>query len=140
HFVDQGVRRWPVARSVAKAVYEAHPENAESLTAYASILRRSGKASEAMDFLKAAGERFREHRSVMYEWSTVAGATHDNGLGIWLSGRSLADARDSMDPIRFKLSLAGLGVGFRQLFQTTKNKAFAAGQAACGQLGLRLEE
>ena len=45
-----------------------------------------------------------------------------------------------MDPIQCNLLLAGLGVAFRELLKISQEKAFAAGQAACGQLGLRLED
>jgi hypothetical protein len=92
-----------------------------------------------MAMLKATGERFRDRRDVLHEWGTVAGTTGDHGLNAWLSGRTLADGGEPIDPVRCKLSLAGLGVAFRELSATLQEKAFAAGQAACGQLGLRLE-
>jgi hypothetical protein len=140
HFVDQGERRWAVARAVAKSAHEGEPANAFLLTAYCSILRRTGRAPEAIVALKATGERFRNHRGVLYEWSTVAGSVGDHGLDAWLCGRSLADGREPIDAVRCKLSLAGLGVAFRELFVASKIRTFATAQAACGQLGLRLQE
>jgi hypothetical protein len=59
HFVAKGDRWWSVARAVAKAIYEAEPGNVQLLTAYARILRSTGRAAEAMPVLKAVGERFR---------------------------------------------------------------------------------
>jgi hypothetical protein len=140
HFVDKGQRWWPIARSVAKAAFEAARDDGFLLTAYSSILRRTGRAAEAMAALKATGERFRNRRDVLYEWGTVAGAIGDHGLNAWLCGRTLADGGEPIGPVRCKLSLAGLGVAFRELFVTSQERAFAAGQAACGQLGLRLQE
>ena len=140
HFTKKGERWWSVARNVAKAVYEAQPENAQSLTAFASVLRRTRRAADAMTVLKASGERFRHRRDVLYEWGTVAGAVGDQGLSAWLDGRALADSGEPLEPIQCKLSLAGLGEAFRELFAASYEKAFAAGQAACGQLGLRLGE
>jgi Calcineurin-like phosphoesterase len=140
HFLEKGERWWPVARNIAKAVYEADPSSVQSLTALAAILRRTGRAPEAMALLNATGERYRSHRGVLYEWSTVAGAVGDYGLDAWLCGRTLADGGEAIDAIRAKLSLAGLGVAFRELFATSGERAFAAGHAACGQLGLGLEE
>jgi hypothetical protein len=140
HFVARGDRWWSIARNVAKAVFEADSENVQSLTALASVFRRTEHAAEAMTILRANGERFRNDRSTLYEWGTVAGAVGDYGLNAWLAGRAMADGGQPMDPARFKLPLAGLGVAFRELFATSQEKAFTAGQAACGQLGLRLEE
>ncbi len=77
---------------------------------------------------------------MLYEWSTVAGATGDHGLDVWLCGRTLADGGGPLEPRQCKLSLAGLGAAFHELLRTLQHKAFAAGQAACGQLGLLLED
>lgn len=139
HFVDKGQRWWPIARSVAKAAFEAAPNDGFLLTAYSSVLRRTERAAEAMAALKATSERFRNRRDVLYEWSTVAGAVGDHGLNSWLGGRTLADG-GPLEPRQCKLSLAGLGVAFRELFATSQEKAFAKAQAASGQLGLRMPE
>lgn len=140
HFVAKGERWWSVGVSVAKAVCEAEPERVQGVTTYSSILRRTERAAEAMEMLKAVGERFRNRRDVLYEWGAVAGALGDYGLDAWLGGRSLADGGDSIDAVRCKLSLAGLGAAFRELFKTSEVKAFTDAKAACGQLGLRLQE
>jgi hypothetical protein len=139
HFVAQGERRWAVARAVAKAAYEGDPSDAFLLTAYTSVIRRTGRAADAMAVLKAAGERYRSHRGVLCEWSSVAGAVGDYGLDAWLCGRTLADG-GQLEPKTSQVALAGLGVAFRELFATSRVKSFAVGQAACGQLGLLLQE
>jgi hypothetical protein len=139
HFVEKGEGFWTLARNVAQAVYEAETSNVHCLTAYARVLRRTGQAGQAMNVLKAAGPRFRNRSDVPYEWGTVAGAVGDHGLNAWLAGRSLADG-GTLDGRQCKLALAGLGVAFRELFAATGNGTFAAAQAACGQLGLRLPE
>ncbi len=139
HFIGKGEGWWFVARNVAKAVYEAEPTRPQGLTTYLAILRRTGRAADAMAGFKATGERYRKDRAALYEWGTVAGAVGDQGLSAWLDGRTLADG-EPLDPRRCKLSLAGLGVAFRELFMASQDSAFAAGHSACGQLGLRLEE
>jgi hypothetical protein len=139
YFVDRPTR-WPVARGTAQALYEADSGDGHRLTVYCSVLRRTGRPGDAMAVLKATGERFRNRRDVLYEWSTVAGAVGDYGLDAWLCGRTLADDGGPIDPVRCKLSLAGLGAAFRELFASSQEGAFAAGQAACGQLGLRLQD
>ena len=139
-FVEADERRWPVAVSTAKAVWNVDGENVQSLTALTSILRRVGRAPEAMALLRDLGERYRSHRGVLYEWSTVAGATQNYPLDAWLCGRTLADSREPIDSIRCKLSLAGLGAAFREMFATSRDRALAVGQAACGTLGLELED
>lgn len=140
HFVDQGQLRWPVARAVAKALYESESDNAHLLTGYATILRTTGQAAEAMAVLKSAGERFRQHRGVLSEWGTVAGACGDYGVDAWLGARSLADGGPELTAKNAKLSLAGLGVAFRELFAATGDSAFLRAQAACGHLGLLVPE
>jgi predicted MPP superfamily phosphohydrolase/DNA polymerase III delta prime subunit len=139
HFLDRGERQWPLARAIEKAVYEAEPDNSYILTGYSSVLRRTGRATEAMEVLKATGERYRNQRGVLCELSTVAGAAGDHGLAAWLGGRTLADG-GPLSPKNSKLGLAGLGVAFRELFAASQEKVFARAQAACGELGLRLEE
>lgn len=96
HFEKKGERWWSIARDVAKAVQEAEPESSQKLTAFASVLRRTGRAYEAMSLLKARGERFHDRRDVLCEWGAVAGKAGDYGLDAWLSGRSLADSREFM--------------------------------------------
>jgi hypothetical protein len=109
HFVARGERWSTIAQRIANAVYEAEPTNVQSLTALASVLRRTGRATEAMVMLKATGERFRNRRDVLYEWSTVAGALGDHGLNAWLGGRSIADGNLSDLQRSAKHSLTGLG-------------------------------
>jgi hypothetical protein len=93
-----------------------------------------------MAALKATGERYRNHRGVLYEWSTVAGAAGDHGLALWLGGRSIADDAQPIDARRCELSLAGLGFASRELHAISGNVVFTTAQAACGQLGLQLTQ
>ena len=111
------------------------------LTVYASTLRRTKQPVAALALLRREGLRFSGRRDVLYEWAVAAGAAGDHGLDAWLVGRSLADDRsEPFKPNNIKLSLAGLGATFLALHQTTKRATFAAAQAACGRLGLKLPE
>ena len=132
HFVDKGERWWSVAKAVAKAVAGVDPNNAFLLTAYSSVLRRTGQSAEAMAALKGTGERFRNRRDVLYEWGTVASVVGDHGLGAWLMGRALADGVEELTQRQCIVDLSGLGLTFRLLFAMSQEKALAAGQAACG--------
>jgi hypothetical protein len=138
HFVGNR-DRWPIARAVAKALYDADPSDGHRLTVYCSVLRDTERPTEALAALRATGERFRARRDVLYEWSTVASHTGDQGLAVWLAARSLADGAP-IQPKTCMVALAGLGSAFRALFLASGSEVYAKGQAACGQLGLRLEE
>ena len=138
HFLERGERWWTIARAVAKAIYEVEPSDPLCLTALSSVFRQTGQVSEAMQLLKATGERLRNRRDVLYEWGTVAGTIGDDSLAAWLQGRSLADGEMSALDKSIKHSLAGLGVAFRSLLRKTDNRIFAVAYAACGDLGVRL--
>jgi Domain of unknown function (DUF4062) len=145
HFVKRGEQdgeRWSaIAREIARAVYEADVDNVQSITALAAILRRTGQPAEAMEVLKANSHRFRRDRAALYDWATTAGVFGDHGLSCWLGGRSLADGvGEDLTPKRCKLSLSGLGIAFREFFDGKHDDAFVRAQAACGHLGLQLED
>jgi hypothetical protein len=141
HFISQGRGRWPLAVAIAKALFEAEQNNHQLLTTLARTLRRTEQVAAALLLLWREGPRFKERRDVLYEWSVVAGESGDHGLNTWLSGRSLADDRQvPFKQKNIKVALAGLGAAFRELRQTTNRRSFAAAQAACGRLGLRLPE
>ena len=139
HFVNSEAARWPVARAIAKALFDSDPNDALLLTNYASTLRHTEHAGEALRLMREHGPRFAGRRDVLGEWSVAAGSTGDHGLDVWLAARSLADDRAKpLDIKQCKLSLAGLGAAFRELAASTGRNKFAAAQAACGRLGLRL--
>lgn len=139
HFIDKGAGRWPVAVAVAKTLFEANPSDVMRLTAYASTLRRADQPIAALALFRREGPRFPRHRGVLCEWSVAAGASKDYGLDAWLAGRSLADDSSApLDPLRIKLSLAGLGAAFRELGRTTRLTHYVLAQAACGRLGSML--
>ena len=141
HFVNSGGARWPVARAIAKAVFDSDADDALLLTNYATTLRHTEQAGEALGLMREHGPRFPGRRDVLYEWSVAAGSAGDHGLNVWLAARSLADDRAKpFDMTRCKLSLAGLGAAFRELAASTGRNKFAAAQAACGRLGLRLDD
>jgi hypothetical protein len=139
YFVDRQAQ-WVIARATAQALYEADPGEGHRVTFYCSVLRRTGRASEAMAVLKVAGERFRNRRDVLGEWGTVAGAIGDQGLSAWLDARTVADGGNGPTPKDCRVALAGIRLAFGYLFATTENKVFATAQTASAQLGLRLPE
>ncbi len=141
HFMNTGPIRWPIARAIAKILFETAPSDALRLTDYASILRHTDHAGDALGLMREHGPRFMGRRDVLYEWSVAAGSTGDHGLNVWLAARSLADDRNvPFKPNNINLALAGLGAAFRELAASTGRNKFAAAQAACGRLGLRLDD
>jgi hypothetical protein len=141
HFVKKGERWWSLAVRIAKAIVDSgSPNNSRLTTALSSVLRRTRRAPEAMDLLRTFSEHFQADRNVLFEWAVTAGAIGDHGLAAWLGGLTLADPGKPLDLRTCKISLAGLGVSFREIFATSENRAFSNAQAACGQLGLSLVE
>jgi hypothetical protein len=140
HFIGKGAPTWPLARQIAKAVYDANPQDPKRLVSYVNVLREAGAPGEAMAVLKEKARPFRMRRNVLFEWSVVAGSIGDYGLAVWLAARSLSDGGEALDQIRCKLSLAGLGRVFELLLNMDRNPTFASARAACGRLGLRLPD
>ncbi len=141
HFTQQPPNRRPVAVAITKALFEAHPADPMRLTSYSSTLRRTGNAGSAFDLMSKEAPAFSRRRDVLYEWSVSAGGAGDYGLDVWLAAKSFADdTGPDLTPLRFKLGLAGLGAAFRNLRSMTQDPRFSAGQAACGRLGLMLQE
>jgi predicted MPP superfamily phosphohydrolase len=141
HFVKGAPKRWHVARAIARVLVESDRNNPFLVTAYSSVLRRTQQPQVALALMREHVLRFKRDRAFFYEWSVAAGATGDHGLNVWLAARSLADDRSaSLDERRCKLSLAGLGAAFRELAASTGQRRFAAAQAACGRLGLHLND
>lgn len=140
HFVKKGTPSWPLARHIGKALHDANPQDPKGLVAYVNVLREAGAPGDAMAVLKEKARPFRTHRSVLFEWSVVAGTLGDFGLAAWLAARSLADGGDLVDALRCKLSLSGLGQVLGELHKLTGDRALASGRAACGRLGLRLPD
>jgi hypothetical protein len=140
HFVSKGDRGWGIASEVAKAVWNAQPNNAFLLTTYSSVLRRTRRAGEAMSVLKASGECLRNDRAAIYEWSAVADVVGDHGLSAWLGGRSIADGGTPISSRQCAYSLTGLGAAFRKLFTRVGKRGIVVAQAACAQLGRRLQD
>lgn len=141
HFSAGNAREQATAVAIVKALFETSPNDAMRLTVYASTLRRTGQAKAAFDLLRAEGKRFSHRRDVLYEWSVSAGAIKDQGLAVWLAGRSLADDHvEAVSPTRAKLSLAGMGRGFENIRNAAGVGRFKQAQAACGRLGLLLPD
>ena len=113
YFVRKGERFWPVARSIAQELFELEGNDARLLVNYSRVLRETNTPGPAMDLLKEKAKPFKADRSVVYEWSVVAGAIEDYGLNIWLAARSLADGDAQLTNKDAKLILAGIGRGPR---------------------------
>jgi len=87
-----------------------------------------------------APEAVARNRVFYYEWGTAAGNAGHHALGVWLAGVSLSDADGlpRLDAEQVKLSLAGLGVACKELYETERERTFLRARGASGQLGLRI--
>jgi len=138
HFVRKGKGGWITAVNVARAVYDADRGDIHSLTAYSSILRRTGRAAEAGKEFQLVGKRIAERRDALCEWATAVGMVGDHALSAWIGGRSLADVSGPIDQQKCMYSLLSLHNSLRYLFSGTEDRTFLTAQSACGQLGARL--
>jgi len=132
--------RWPVAREIAKALYEAAPADVHRAAVYSSILRRTGCPALAMRMLRDRIGKLPVDRGLFYEWSSVAGAIGEAGIDAWSAGKSLADDKELLSPKQCKLSLSGAAAAFRSLFKMQADRRFLVAEVACGRLGMALDE
>lgn len=141
HFVKGDPKRWHIARTIARVLVESDRDDLFLLTAYSSILRRTEQPRAALALMRERAPHFKGHRGILHEWSVAAGEAGDHELDVWLAARSVADDRSApLKPKDVKLALAGLGAAFRALAASTGQSGFAAAQAACGRLGLHLND
>ena len=137
-FIERGGRWVAVAERIARALRDAEVNNRECLIQLSRVLRRSGRAGDALIVLTKDAEQFLEDRSVLSEWSVVAGAVQDYGLQVWLVARSLSDLADPLDHLRCKHLVLRLARAFEKLDSLSGGNRYVAARAACGHVGLRL--
>lgn len=143
HFLDQDKKE--LALNIANAVLSCEPSNSLTRTHVASLYRKSGEggAEQAVQIFREVPELVRA-RGFYYEWGTSEGECGRQSLSILLDAYSLSDqcATDFVDNDRAKLSLAGLGVGFGDLYSAYNNPLFRDARMAVTVLGqtLRLDE
>jgi hypothetical protein len=139
---DHFMRESPeMAIRLARAVWDMDPGNAKLAVNFARICRECREPGDGAGVLAAFTGEVSDDRSFWYEWATCAGNARDYCANALLGGWSLADqaAPGRPDNKQAKLSLAGLGVAFRELHGRFRDPRFAAGLAAVAHLGLRLE-
>jgi hypothetical protein len=126
---------------LARAVLDMDPGNAKLAVNLAKICRESGEPAEGAKALAAFTGEVGDNRGFWHEWGTCAGNAGDHCVNALLGAWSLADqaAPGRPDNQRGKLSLAGLGIAFRELHGRFRDPHLAAGLAAVACLGLRLD-
>jgi len=137
HYSKQG--RHATAIRLARAVQESDRDNVQYLVHLSRVLRRAGRAGEALALFQAASPDPRDPRSFYQEWGAASSAAGEYPLGVWMLGMALADGGPPPDLELVRHALAGLGTAFRDLHEQTKDKRFMQARGAVGQMGLRLK-
>ena len=138
HFVAKGESSWPIAREVAREIFELNPNDISSFMFYSKVLRATNFSHQAMELFKLEIMHLGITWEFLYEWSAIANEIGNVGLSCWLLGRSLADGGTPPTRGNCKLSLTALGSAFRVLHTATSAHGFLEAEAACGRLGGRL--
>lgn len=127
-----------LAISIAIALLENDPSNMRLAVNMARLYRESGNPGAGAELL--SGFHAGESRGFWAEWGACAGRAGDEALDAQLVGWSLADQPGVSHPENesAKLSLASLGVAFRDLYNSHHDHAFILAQGAVGHLGLML--
>jgi hypothetical protein len=138
HF--QNTSRMALAIRIAEEICEREAGNIFDLTHLAKLYRDAGRPELAVKSFREFSGGVRQDRGFYYEWGTVEGSAGAQPLSVWLDAFSLADqaAGTSPDNERAKLSLAGLGVAFGELYDQYHDRAFIEGRMAVAVLGLTL--
>ncbi len=109
------------------------------MTSLAKLYRTTDNASQAAQLFRD-NSIARKNRGFYYEWGTAEGNADNQALDVLLGAISIADRTTftAPDNKQAKLSLAGMGVAFEQLYGQYHESIFRDAQHACGVLGLCL--
>lgn len=138
HFFNND--RQGLAILIAEALYARESSDSNRLVKLAQLLRKTDDPKRAMklfeDFPSAT-----INRGFYHEWATTAGNYCDHGATVLLDAYSLADECDAVPPNndRAKLSLAGLGVAFKELYGAYHDRLYLEGLIAVALLGKQLD-
>lgn len=138
HFLKR--QHHELAIQIAETVLEQAPDNPKLAVNLAKIYRQSDEPAEGARVLREFNGEVSNTRGFWYEWATCAGNVGNHVLGAWLGGCSLADQQGVVSPDndQTKMSLAGLGIAFAELFQRYSDRAFVEAEFAAAQLGMQL--
>lgn len=137
HFIGKSST---TAIRVAQALLDANRDDSKLAVNLARICRKCDEPKLGTDALATFTDNVGDNRSFWYEWGTCAGNAGDHAVSALLGGWSLADqaAASPPDTKQAKLSLAGLGVAFRELYKQYHAPHFIAGLGAVAYLGQHL--
>lgn len=138
HFYDTG--RQDLALRIAEAVLRSEPDNGRSIGALSCLYRDVGRPDRAVQLFRETPVYARWDRGCYFEWSVCEGDAGDHVSSVLLATLSSSDGvgvtRVSND--QAKMSLAGLGVAFGELFAAHREVVFRDARAAVAILGLQL--
>ncbi|MCF8145338.1 MAG: metallophosphoesterase [Deltaproteobacteria bacterium] len=140
HFFNSD--RKELALDIARAVLSCEPGNPMTLTNLANLYRKADDPELAVRLFREALDILEQkERGFYYEWATAEGSCGDQMAANLLAAYSISDNcpdQGQVDNDRAKISLAGLGVSFGELFTSYHETAFRDARAATAVLGLQL--
>lgn len=141
HFFDQGKKE--LALNIANAVLCCESNNLLTRTHVANLYRKAKAPDQAVKVFRDVPELVRGTRGFYYEWGVAEGECSHQTDSVMLQAYSLSDQCPAslVDNDRAKVSLAGLGVAFGNLYAAYTNPAFRDARMAVVILGqtLRLD-
>ncbi len=127
-----------LAIRLAQALHRENRTDPYLCVKLAHLFRKAGQPDQALRIFREAP--LTELRGFFHEWATAEGNEGNHALTIWLEAVALADdtSREPSDNKRGAMSLAGLGLACRRLFEGYNKPVFIEGCGAASQLGLCL--
>lgn len=125
---------------LAQVAYETDPEHVPHITHLAKLLREADQVEQASQLFREIPATVKPDREFYHAWATTEGNLGNLAISAWLAGVSLADQAERRPPDNkdSRLSLNGIGIAFRELYQKYNNFSFIEACGASAQLGLSL--
>lgn len=139
HFFNKGDHAFGIR--LARAGLELEPHNPFSIVRLAHLFREAGQAEQGANLFRSMKSRIqRSDRAFYFEWGTCEGNVGNQALSICLDAFSLSDecVRRPPDYKDARSNLAGMSLGFAQLFDQFHDRAFNQACGVTAQLGLGL--
>lgn len=138
HFFNNGNQSLGIR--LANAIVSVEPDNPFLIVKLAQLYREAGQPEQSVQVFRLASETVKRDRGFYSEWGTSEGNIGNYAQNIWLSAFSLSDeaTRRPPDNERAKISLNGLSIAFKELYERFNLQVFSEACGSASQLGLQL--
>jgi predicted MPP superfamily phosphohydrolase len=127
-----------LAVRIAQAVLDASPRDPFLRVHLSSLLRNAGQPERAARLFRGQVEAVeRNRRPLLYEWAIAEGSVGNDALNVLLAFASIADETERRPPDlrQALLSLSGIVISLRNMYELYGDVRFLEGAAAAAQLG-----